>query len=207
LPCRSPSPDYGVQGLSDTIYWSGETADAVGNCSFPIVVPTDAATGVHFGRATFRIGAFTISRVDFALEVGAPHAATADVTSHEARFHRAFASYSSADRERVMGRIQGMLKVLPELDVFLDVVSLRSGEKWAERVTEEILGRDAFLLFWSLAASQSKWVEHEWRTALRYKGLDAISPVPLDPPAAAPPPPELSALHFFDSALAFERLQ
>jgi hypothetical protein len=39
------------------------------------------------------------------------------------------------------------------------------------------------------------------------KGLDAISPVPLDPPAEAPPPPELASLHFSDFTLAFERFR
>jgi HEAT repeat protein len=194
-------PDYGIEGLNDTILWTG----GIGNCSFPIAVPPEATAGIHLGRATFRVGDIIVSRLDFALDVGPALAAAADVTSREARFQRAFASYSSEDRERVMGRIQGMLKILPELDIFLDVLSLRSGERWEARITEEILSRDAFLLFWSLAASQSTWVEREWKTALQHKGLDAISPVPLDPPTVAPPPSELAALHFWDPGLALGR--
>jgi hypothetical protein len=193
-------PDYDVDGLTDTVYWSG----MVGNCSFPLVVPPTAAPGLHFGRASFRIGDLIVSTLDFALQVATATEAVDDVSCHEARCRRCFASYTSEDRQRVLGRIQGMLKVLPELDIFMDVLSLRSGEKWAERVTEEIVSRDTFFLFWSLAASKSKWVEHEWRTALEQKGLGAISPVPLDPPAQAPPPPELASLHFADLALAFE---
>jgi HEAT repeat protein len=194
--------DFGVDGLTETIYWSGEAGAEVGNCTFPIVVPPDAAPGVHFGQTSFRVGDLPISRLAFGLEVGAPVAAVVDVTSREARFRRAFASYSSDDRARVIARVQGMLKILPELDIFLDVLSLRSGERWEARITEEILSRDAFLLFWSLAASQSTWVEREWKTALQHKGLDAISPVPLDPPTVAPPPSELAALHFWDPGLA-----
>ena len=58
------------------------------------------------------------------------------------------------------------------------------------------------LLFWSTAASQSRYVESEWRIALEEHGLDGISPVPLESPATVPPPPELSSLHFNDWTLA-----
>ena len=64
---------------------------------------------------------------------------------------------------------------------------------------------DVFYLFWSAHASASKWVEREWRTALRTGGLDFIDPVPLQPPEDAPPPPELAGLHFNDWMLAFRR--
>ena len=96
-----------------------------------------------------------------------------------------------------------MQKLLPDLDVFLDIVSIRSGEDWAKRLEHEIAQRDAFYLFWSAAASRSQWVEREWRAALRLKGLEAIDPVPLEPPQKAPPPGELGALHFNEWTLAY----
>jgi HEAT repeat protein len=198
-------PAFGVTDLGDTIHWSGDSFDSFGNCSFAVAVPIDATKGLHFGRATFSIGDIPISRLEFALQIGASNGMHEDVTAYEARFHRAFACYAAEDRGRVMGRIQGMLKVVPELEIFVDVISQRSGEKWVDRVTEEIVARDVFLLFWSVAASRSEWVAYEWKTALRHKGLDAISPVPLDPPTAAPPPAELASLHFSDVTLAFER--
>lgn len=92
--------------------------------------------------------------------------------------------------------------MLPQLDLFLDVVSLRSGERWKERVHEEIASRDAFYLFWSMAASTSQWVASEWRLALETRGLDYISPVPLVSPSAVPPPQELASLHFNDWTLS-----
>jgi len=96
-----------------------------------------------------------------------------------------------------------MLKVIPDLDVFVDVLDLRSGDHWEARIRREIAARDMFYLFWSVAASQSPWVEQEWRTALELRGLQYIDPVPLQPPNVAPPPPELAALHFNEWTLAF----
>jgi hypothetical protein len=97
-----------------------------------------------------------------------------------------------------------MLKIVPDMDIFMDVLTLRSGDHWETRINEEIAARDVFYLFWSVAAIQSRWVEREWRTALVLRGLDHIDPVPLQPPAIAPPPAELSALHFNDWLLAVD---
>ena len=87
----------------------------------------------------------------------------------------------------------------------MDVVSLRSGERWQERLEEEITKRDVLYLFWSTAASQSTWVDREWRMALRTKGLDGIDPVPLETPDKAPPPQELAGLHFNEWTLQIRR--
>ena len=83
------------------------------------------------------------------------------------------------------------------------MLSLRSGEDWAQRLVEEIRLRDVFYLFWSLAAKASEWVEREWRAALEHRGLDFISPVPLVPPRVAPPPKELASLHFNDPEVEY----
>jgi hypothetical protein len=91
-----------------------------------------------------------------------------------------------------------MQKILPDLDVFLDVVSLRSGERWEDRLQEEILARDVFYLFWSEAAMKSHWVNFEWHFALEARGENFIHPIPLSPPEIAPPPSELQSKHFRD---------
>jgi len=54
-------------------------------------------------------------------------------------------------------------------------------------------------------ASASVWVKQEWQTALRTGRRDFIDPVPLESPEEAPPPSELSSLHFNDWMLAFQR--
>ena len=54
---------------------------------------------------------------------------------------------------------------------------------------------------WSRYARASKWVDAEWRYALKQKGADYIEPVPIDPPGSCPPPDELSRKHFNDKLL------
>jgi hypothetical protein len=51
-----------------------------------------------------------------------------------------------------------MKKIRPELDIFLDVLSLRSGQDWDQQLRLQIPEKDVFFLFWSLNASKSKEV-------------------------------------------------
>lgn len=120
------------------------------------------------------------------------------------RTRRAFASYASSDRDAVLARVQGIQKAVPTIDVFLDVARLRSGDNWREALQQELIGRDVLYLFWSEAASRSRWVDWEWRCALKQHGIRLIDPVPLVSPEVVPPPPGLALLlHFNDWILAF----
>jgi tetratricopeptide (TPR) repeat protein len=195
-------PTLEVADPEDIICWEGE----IGNATFPVSVPMQARPGPHAGTATFRVDQFPIAKLHFVLEVGAEAAAIVPLAARESRYKSAFASYASEDRDEVLGRLQGILKVLPDLELFLDVVSLRSGECWEERLSHEIARRDTLFLFWSLAASRSPWVEREWRTALGLRGVAGIDPIPLVSPEKVAPPTELAQhLHFNDWLLAFMR--
>ena len=121
----------------------------------------------------------------------------------ERRYRKAFASYASEDRDAVLARIQGMQKVAPDLDVFLDALALRSGEQYERRLLALIPVQDVFYLFWSEHAKRSSWVEKEWRCAFHTRGSEFIDPVPLVSPRIVPPPPELADKHFDDWVLAF----
>ena len=112
--------------------------------------------------------------------------------------HSAFVSYASEDRISVVRIVQGMQAARPDLDVFLDVKDLRSGENWEKRLYPEIDKRDVLYLCWSKNARNSEWVEREWRHAYQMKGIDGIEPIPMAPPDICPPPKELSQLHFND---------
>ena len=113
----------------------------------------------------------------------------------------AFVSYASQDRHRVAMIIQGMKKARPDMDIFFDVESLRSGESWEDSLLSEIQKRDVLFLCWSQYASASKWVEAEWRYAYTHKGVESIEPIPLESPSNCPPPKELSKKHFNDRLL------
>jgi hypothetical protein len=99
--------------------------------------------------------------------------------------------------------VQGIQKAAPALEIFLDVISLRSGQYWEQELRRIIPSNDVFYLFWSEKARGSDWVEKEWRCALETRGLDFIDPVPLVSPERVPPPPELASKHFNDALLTF----
>jgi TIR domain len=183
----------------DTIEWLGE----ISHTAFRVTVPARIAAGPVSGTLAVLVNQIRINRIEFVLEIGSTVSGLRRVRTHERQVRKAFASYASDDRDEAMGRIQGMQKIAPELDVFIDVLSLRSGEQWRESLKQEIVRRDVFYLFWSLAASQSDMVNFEWRYALDQRGLDFIDPVPLQPPTVVPPPAELAHLHFSDWTLGF----
>lgn len=113
----------------------------------------------------------------------------------------AFISYASEDRNKVLTIVQGMQKARPDMDLFIDVENLRSGEKWKEVLYREIEKRDTLFLCWSHYAKCSIWVDREWRYAYKQKGIDGIEPMPLEPPEKCPPPGELNEKHWNDRLL------
>ena len=115
----------------------------------------------------------------------------------------AFVSYASEDRSRVATIIQGMKKARPDMDIFFDVETLRSGMEWEKALRAEIERRDILFLCWSRAARESRWVEREWRYALSNKGIECIEPIPIDPPDRCPPPAELASKCFRDRELLY----
>jgi hypothetical protein len=91
------------------------------------------------------------------------------------------------------------------LDLFFARKDIVSGENWKARLAHEIDARDVMYLFWSKAASESKWVTWEWKRGLKMRGISFIDPCPLVEPEVVPPPQELKALHFSDWQLAYMR--
>jgi len=115
----------------------------------------------------------------------------------------AFASYASADTNFVVGRLSEIER--NGVKIFWDRISLQTGKDWQSQLSKAIMDNQAFLLFWSNNAKSSEYVTWEWKTALKNKGLDAIDPHPLESPSTAPPPEELSSLHFDDKYLYFRK--
>lgn len=190
-----------VEHPEDIIVWEGE----IGNATFSVLVPADATEGLRRGMATIHFSGLEIARIHFLIRVGSELLPVDSIPTQQKRHNKAFASYASADRDEVLARIQGIRKAAPELEVFLDVLSLRSGQYWEQELWKVIPSSDIFYLFWSENAKRSEWVEKEWRCALEARGLDFIDPVPLVSPDRVPPPPELASKHFDDQILAFIR--
>jgi len=184
--------------------WDGEYK----TISFDLRALPDAPLGVTVLKFDVYIGPLRVARVrlDLSIAARAKVKNIRHVTAKPAR--TAFASYAADDHAEVLGRISS-ITTSTGLDVFVDCLSLRPGEKWKARLRREIRKRNLFLLFWSPQAMASEWVEWEWRTALAERGLDIIQPHPLKPVSVAPPPPELEGLHFGDAYVlarhAYER--
>lgn len=76
-----------------------------------------------------------------------------------------------------------------------DVKYLPHREKWWPVICKLIKEADEFHLFWSKAAKKSKYVEMEWREALKRKKKNFIRPIYWEKPMPKPPP-ELIDIHF-----------
>lgn len=181
-----------------TILWEGET----GNAQFVIQIPKNTRKGSYQGTVTIYTDNISESCIYFEITVGKEENEVKLLSTKEYKYHKAFASYASEDRDEVFARLQMLKKIRPDMEVFIDVISIRSGEDWKQKITNEILISDVFYLFWSAAAKESPWVNWEWRSAFKQRGLDFIDPVPLVSFKKVPPPDELKDIHFDDALLA-----
>lgn len=162
---------------------------------FDVSVAEDAEEETIPLKFDVAIEGIVVARLRLELEITAKprKKGLATVSAQPAR--TAFASYSSADRDRVLDRVAAV-RIAAGLDIFLDCLDLRPSEEWKPQLDDEIIKRDIFLLFWSERAKESKWVTWEWQTALKDKGKENMQIHPLEPNVK--PPEELSDLHFSD---------
>lgn len=89
----------------------------------------------------------------------------------------AYACYAPEDRYEALGRIQGVKRVLPEMDITVNLEPLRSLDPAGTKLLETISQADHFLLFWSARASTSHFVSAEWHHARSTKGIGSIDVV------------------------------
>ena len=176
--------------------WSG----ARDLLEFDVMVPDDAPSGLTVLRFDAMVDDIVVATLRLDLEIEAvrtdAQAAPATNTSATAMAAQtAFASYSSDDRARVLDRLAA-IRISAGLDVYMDCLSLHPGQEWEPQLEYQIKHRDLFLLFWSQAAAKSKWVDWEWRTAMRERGKHAMQIHPLE--VGVKPPVELKDLHFGD---------
>ena len=188
-----------VDEPEEVMLWDGHMTSV----DFIVSVPDDVLLGPRAGRVSVSVNGLRVSRIAFELDVAPTTVQRPPVVAGFPRHDRAFASYASADRDRVLSCVQGMETVTP-LKVFVDVDALRSsGGSWKEQLCSHIDQSQVMYLFWSRAAEASEHVNWEWRYALERYGLEFIDPVPLEPPRLAQPPTELQALHFNSKWLLF----
>ena len=181
-----------VQPAEDVFIWNGE----MNIIEFDARVRDDAPEETTVLKFDAFIDEICVARVRIDLEISLKKASGGESKIEIKPFATAFASYASEDSLRVLDRIAEITR--NGVDVFTDCLSIKPGEQWKSKLEEEIRNREMFLLFWSASAKKSEWVTWEWQTALKQKGIDGISPHPLDPVNDALPPDELKMLHFND---------
>lgn len=188
------SPDLTIDDGEETGVWRGGHLDF----SFAVFLPEEYRKRQVLFTASVYIDDVIATRLKFIAKCSS--FSEQKIAVSQENVFTAFASYASQDRSQVASVIQGMKKIRPDLEVFFDIDSLRSGEDWEQALHREIERCDVLFLFWSRFASESKWVETEWRYALEKKGADCIDPVPVELPVY-PPPKELNHKHFNDKLL------
>ena len=189
------SPDLEIEDNTESQIWQGGYL----NFSFAVEVPEQYGKRQILFVACVYINDIILTRLKFVAKCTSPIEQKIEMSRED--ILSAFVSYASQDRNRVAMIIQGMKKARPDMDIFFDVDSLRSGDDWEKVLWREIDKRDVLFLCWSKDARESKWVDAEWRYALKNKGADSIEPVPIDPPGSCPPPDELNRKHFNDKLL------
>ena len=192
------SPDLDISDCDETQKWRGKYL----TYSFPVEIPSDYAKKQILFIAAVYFNEIIATKLKFVVSCTSTREQKLQLMREDVL--TAFISYASQDRGRVATIIQGMKKARPDMDIFFDVESLRSGEDWERVLRSEIEKRDVLFLCWSHFAKESKWVETEWRYALTNKGLESIEPIPLVSPSECPPPDELKSKHFNDKALLYK---
>lgn len=189
------SPDIEITENEETQIWQSDYL----NFRFVILVPEQYKKHQILFHATVYINEVIATKLKFIMNCASNRKQEAKISRND--IFSAFISYASEDRKRVATIIQGLKIARPDLDIFFDVESLRSGENWKETLGREIEKRDILFLCWSHFAKQSEWVDREWRYALKNKGIDAIEPIPIEMPDICPPPKELDEKHFNEKLL------
>ena len=118
------------------------------------------------------------------------------VTEISKIFERLFISYSHKDA-LIVDQCVLAYKALG-VKVYLDKMSLRSGEEWRKKLLRLIDQSDVFQLYWSYASKESLNVKREWQHALsltNQKGEKFIRPCYWEIPMPDPPE-DLESFHF-----------
>jgi hypothetical protein len=197
------APGLAIDEPVASLVWRRRT-EAV---QFALDVPSDAEAGAVVCTLDVSLEGAPVGHVKFVLQVDRNSARPgAEPQGEQAHVYSyAFVSYSSADRDEVLARVQ-MLSVAG-IRYFQDVTTLEPGDRWERRLEAGIDRCDLFLLFWSGHAKSSTWVKREVDHALARQGGDGLAPPEIRPVILERVPPwaELAHLHFDDRVLYFMR--
>jgi len=190
-----------IKKSTQSLIWN-EVTDSV---IFEVTVPQSFSQKYLTGKVTIFLSNdefIPIGHIRFKLDVSETKNIKVESKKIEsARFYNfIFISYSRKDFDKVAPRVQ-MISLLKN-NFFQDIFNIKPGEKWEDKIYGNIERSDAFFLFWSSAARESKWVKKEIAHAVKVKksrinDIPEIIPVIIENPPPEPPE-ELKHLQFDD---------
>jgi hypothetical protein len=169
---HSPVSDVPTRVLPKTNQW----LEPVHRQEFGLKVDSAADGTVLEGSIAVYNNLFLIGEVPLSIAVAldAPQSQPS-VRTPGTRCRKIFASYSHSDVE-IMESVADYVALTG--DTYLsDLVDLRSGEDWDERLLEMINEADIFQLFWSTSSMRSPHVRREWEHALQLRRKSFVRPV------------------------------
>ena len=197
------APGLAVDTPAQNLIWQGQPRA----CQFLLRLSRKIAAGPRVVTARLAVDGVPLGTLRFTLEISRTEVSTAMTMRGDGarRYRYAFLSYAAADRREVLKRAD-QLKAAG-IDFFQDILCLKPGEVWPDRLYQEIDRCDVFFLYWSSHAARSKWVMREVKHALRCQKLSGqqlpdITPIILEGPPVPPPPATLKKLHF-NSAMRY----
>ena len=195
-------PDATVDEPMQSIVWRGEPCA----CQFLVTLPATTSDRNCNLRVRVFLSGVPIGSLRLALRVFVAQVRTVGgigiCGDSASLYRRAFLSYATPDRTQA-----GSGTPSSSHPIFQDVLSIEPGERWAQRLYEEIDRCDLFLLFWSNSAARSEWVLREAELAVARQNASSdeepdITPIILEgPPVPQPIPESLKHLHFNDHLL------
>ena len=147
------------------------------------------------GSIEFTVEGIVVADVPLSIYVSEGAATPRTTSTVGDPYRKVFCSYSHQDKQ-IADRVQTVCEMM-DLKYLRDVYTLKAGEVWNPRLLELVELADVFQLFWSLPASQSKYVRQEWEHALSLEGRPPrfVRPYFWEEPMPEPPA-ELRHLHF-----------
>jgi hypothetical protein len=167
--------------------------EPVHQATFRLFAPPGLIGSVVRGAVRIWCGPLLIGEVSLAISI-TENASTAQapaVTESAGAYRKIFPSYSHKDRAIVDGFAE-LARVFGD-HYLQDVLALRSGERWRDRLPELIEEADIFQLFWSSNSMRSPYCRQEWEHALTLerplfvRPLFWENPMPEDPAMGLPP--------------------
>jgi hypothetical protein len=177
--------------------------EAVHREEFRLRASAEAVGRIAVGRMSVFAGSILVAEISLSLRVNNEASETFRKEQLQADsggpYRKIFASYSHWDAA-IVEQFENYAKALGD-DYVRDVVHLRAGEQWDDRLGKMIADADVFQLFWSRNSMHSRFVTQEWEHALSLNRNNFIRPVYWEVPmpqneAEGLPPEHLRRIHF-----------